>query len=643
MAVLLLFVSSVSVMAENEDIGVKDIAVMSYSVTPKPVVLNEPVEVSLKIKNVGNMNIHEDFVIEFQACKPGGSGCNIPEGAEINGLAVGAEKTITRNFYLSENDVVNGKALIMFVADGDGHVDEIDESNNVYSMLINVIEEAPVVEVTGGPVQFNVAVNDYPDHQDYGLSENIKYAYVNMYTVELEGDAFEVVDTETKKTGSSAAATFTIQPGEMVYFEGFKTENGAGEGAENKEALLWTAPPYKNFGEGKICQTHWTETNEYLKYSQDYACATSLSTPYKDLGSEPAIPTETLKLVVKDNVKGAYLDWNDMSGLGDTFDKYNIQFKKGKSLVNPADSYVSFSYYNLIDLQPGDYWTFKICPTKNKQIVGDCSNTVTVLIKDGVQTVEVVDKVSEYLIWTYDNNKPVRAIVAKYQVDPNNHFKGKLVETQPAKLTEDYKGNEFYQANLKVKEDEIVTFISFKEGLTPPKTSDNVKEYPGYHNVLINSGFKDKWGIQALCKYAQKSCNGGLTGEGQQILFSTNPGNDNFVKPVNVPSPVVIPRNSQPDFTEKIEQFPVDCLSGCAYENKCLPVGTKIKENGDSLFCDWNGRMKEQLSEGNVCQNDYECESNSCMSGKCLDLEKKLSQQQNLLERILSWMEKFFN
>ena len=99
-AVLLLFVSSVSVMAE--EVEGKDIAVVSYSVMPKPAMLSEPVEVSLKIKNVGNIDINEEFVIEFQACRPGGSGCSIPSGAEVNGLAVGEEKIITRGFYLSE-------------------------------------------------------------------------------------------------------------------------------------------------------------------------------------------------------------------------------------------------------------------------------------------------------------------------------------------------------------------------------------------------------------------------------------------------------------------------------------------------------------------------------------------------------------
>ena len=61
------------------------------------------------------------------------------------------------------------------------------------------------------------------------------------------------------------------------------------------------------------------------------------------------------------------------------------------------------------------------------------------------------------------------------------------------------------------------------------------------------------------------------------------------------------------------------------------------------MFCNWNGEMDNQLTVGEVCQNDYECGSNSCMSGKCLDLEKKLEEQQNLLNRILHWLENFFN
>ena len=84
------------------------------------------------------------------------------------------------------------------------------------------------------------------------------------------------------------------------------------------------------------------------------------------------------------------------------------------------------------------------------------------------------------------------------------------------------------------------------------------------------------------------------------------------------------------------------CLNGCDFQNKCLPVGTKIKPGRDALFCNWNNEMVPQLVEGESCQNNYECESNSCMSGKCLDLEKKLQEQQNLLDKILSWLDNFF-
>ena len=84
------------------------------------------------------------------------------------------------------------------------------------------------------------------------------------------------------------------------------------------------------------------------------------------------------------------------------------------------------------------------------------------------------------------------------------------------------------------------------------------------------------------------------------------------------------------------------CLNGCDFQNKCLPVGTKIKSGRDGLFCNWNNEMAPQLVEGESCQNNYECESNSCMSGKCMDLEKQLQEQQNLLNKILSWLDNFF-
>ncbi len=142
----------------------------------------------------------------------------------------------------------------------------------------------PPPKPTSNVVTFGVGVNDYPDHNDAKKSKNIPNAFVNMYTVQpnAAGTAFEVVGVEIKSTGTgnNSGATFWVQPGQIVDFEGFKTWKAAMRGAMLKKNATWTAPPpYKNFAQGgnKLCQTNFMQVYKPL----ENGCATSLSTPYK--------------------------------------------------------------------------------------------------------------------------------------------------------------------------------------------------------------------------------------------------------------------------------------------------------------------------------------------------------------------------
>jgi len=145
----------------------------------------------------------------------------------------------------------------------------------------------PAYDETKPSVVFGVGVNDYPSHKDYTKSKNLANAFVNMYTMSLsDNGTFKVLSYDTYGTGNgdNPAAKVTVKSGQMVYFEGYKTEFGAKVGATKMMAQAWTTPPYKNFSSAKdkLCQTNYSKTDEFLGGTQDYACATSLSTPYQD-------------------------------------------------------------------------------------------------------------------------------------------------------------------------------------------------------------------------------------------------------------------------------------------------------------------------------------------------------------------------
>mgnify|MGYP001592908749 CR=1 FL=1 len=79
-----------------------------------------------------------------------------------------------------------------------------------------------------------------------------------------------------------------------------------------------------------------------------------------------------------------------------------------------------------------------------------------------------------------------------------------------------------------------------------------------------------------------------------------------------------VERGTLKEFEEKeeIKEFkPYDqCdTSECAFENRCVPIGTRVKGRYCSIF----GEFEEQEPGSSYCENNYECESNSCLDSEC--------------------------
>lgn len=70
----------------------------------------------------------------------------------------------------------------------------------------------------------------------------------------------------------------------------------------------------------------------------------------------------------------------------------------------------------------------------------------------------------------------------------------------------------------------------------------------------------------------------------------------------------------------------VQCSSvGCFTEGKCFAFGTRA--NGK--YCNQEGLFEQQKIAKDVCENSYECGTNSCLNGKCVDA--------GVLDRIIAW------
>lgn len=84
------------------------------------------------------------------------------------------------------------------------------------------------------------------------------------------------------------------------------------------------------------------------------------------------------------------------------------------------------------------------------------------------------------------------------------------------------------------------------------------------------------------------------------------------------------------------------CKSGCKENGNCLPYGTRLIKSEETMYCSINGKLVFQQDTGEACQNNYECVSNQCSNGQCIDLIKEIEEAKNFLEEMVGWLFQFF-
>ena len=72
------------------------------------------------------------------------------------------------------------------------------------------------------------------------------------------------------------------------------------------------------------------------------------------------------------------------------------------------------------------------------------------------------------------------------------------------------------------------------------------------------------------------------------------------------------------------------CKNSCAFGDSCLPIGVRT----EGKYCNINGEILPQLGGGEQCDNNFECGSNVCVSGQCVET--------GLIQKILEWFRKLF-
>ena len=73
------------------------------------------------------------------------------------------------------------------------------------------------------------------------------------------------------------------------------------------------------------------------------------------------------------------------------------------------------------------------------------------------------------------------------------------------------------------------------------------------------------------------------------------------------------------------------CKDSCPLDGKCYDFG--YRKSGK--YCSDSGGFVPQLEADSTCDNNFECSSNVCVSGKCIS--------ENLIQKILNWFKRLFD
>lgn len=94
--------------------------------------------------------------------------------------------------------------------------------------------------------------------------------------------------------------------------------------------------------------------------------------------------------------------------------------------------------------------------------------------------------------------------------------------------------------------------------------------------------------------------------------------------------------------TEEVTIDSPSC-SECRENGNCLPFGTRLLKHGKPVYCDLDGKLKQQKDLGDYCQNNCECLSNQCSNGQCVGFDQPdTSRLERLLERLINLLERIF-
>jgi hypothetical protein len=77
-------------------------------------------------------------------------------------------------------------------------------------------------------------------------------------------------------------------------------------------------------------------------------------------------------------------------------------------------------------------------------------------------------------------------------------------------------------------------------------------------------------------------------------------------------------------------------------DDSCIAIGTRIEANGAPSFCGLETTLEVQKKDGSACQNNFECLSNTCNTGLCVNLQAEIKETRNVVQQLLDWLGTLF-
>ena len=193
-----------------------------------------------------------------------------------------------------------------------------------------------------------------------------------------------------------------------------------------------------------------------------------------------------------------------------------------------------------------------------------------------------------------------------------------------------------YQYTIQDGNDETITF----ECATGETNATQVE-----NNAFRNAYWqcydgKESWqGGESSCKpyglwkkYASEFCNARCSsgrekcGVNSFSLSTSCYTDDTTMYNDTTDATAIIPTTSNNTQEESI----LVCKDSCPLDGKCYPFGYRKAGN----FCSDSGKFEPQFIADKTCDNNFECGSNICISGKCVD--------EGFAQKIINWFKRLF-